>query len=525
MARNFDGANDNIHCSSGTLSTFTFGTMAAIIKRNGTAFQNIMTLHNSAGTSRAGIEIEDNGTGNHIQWQFDGSFVSSTAITVVNANNWVLIAMGKPTGTAAVRCHKYVYDTNTWTHENSNGTGGNNTAPGASSTMRFGEWEGGDDFNGDIAAAGVWIGRSLADLEVEQLAFSLQGWISTAPDALWLFDQQATTQNVVDLTGNGANQSSLGGTTVSTNSVPVFGYGHEVVRVQRVVGAAGTNANAGVAATTFATNGATTAVAPSVGNAAATFSANNATVTTAVVASAEAAAVTVTANGTTAVVQPSAGAASATFVANGVTAAAAPSSGAASVVFTAGDATVLTGTAASAGSAAATFAANGVTAQVATSAGASTATFVGQNATVATATSAGAAAATFTANGATTSVAPHPGHGTIAFTANNATVTAAGGGTALAQAATWTLVAPAPGGSATPRGTTHAPVAFAALAATVSTASTTNAAAGAASWTTTALAAATRGATTADAASATFAANSATANTGLTTGARWGLAL
>lgn len=226
MPRTFDGGNDNIHCSSGTLSAFTFGTLVAVIRRNSTAYNNIMTLHNSGGTSRSGIEIEDNGSGNHLQWQYDGNFVPSM-FTVVNADGWALIAMGKGTGTTAVRCHKYVYSTNTWTHSDSNGTATNSTAPGASSTMRFGEWEGADDFNGDIAIAGAWL-RNLTDAEVEQLSHSLQGWHALAPDALWMFDQQAIGQAVADLAGNGANQSSIAGTTVSASALPGLSYGHEV---------------------------------------------------------------------------------------------------------------------------------------------------------------------------------------------------------------------------------------------------------------------------------------------------------
>lgn len=226
MPRTFDGANDNIHCSSGALSAFTFGTFVAVVRRNSTAYNNIMTLHTSAGTSRSGIEIEDNGTGNHLQWQYDGNFVSSM-FTVVNADGWTLIAMGKGTGTTAVRCHKYVYSTGTWTHSDSNGTATNSTAPGASSTMRFGEWEGADDFNGDLAIAGAWL-RNLTDAEVEQLAHSLQGWHALAPDALWLFDQQAVGQTVPDLSGNGANQSSIAGTTVAASALPGLSYGHEI---------------------------------------------------------------------------------------------------------------------------------------------------------------------------------------------------------------------------------------------------------------------------------------------------------
>lgn len=254
MPRNFDGANDSIHMSAGGLQSSTFGTFAIICKRNGTTFHNLMTGHTSGGTSRMGLEIEDNGSGNHLQLQYDGTFVSTGAgITIVNADGWVLLAAGKATGTTTPRGHKYVYSSNTWTHADFSGTATNWTSIGSTGTMRFGEWEGADDFNGDIAAAGYWSGRNLADAEVELLAVSLQGWFATAPDALWLFDQQSTTQNVVDLMGGGANQSALTGTTVSTNSLPIFGYGHEVVVLSSSAAAGGGTVNADAALSFTAT--------------------------------------------------------------------------------------------------------------------------------------------------------------------------------------------------------------------------------------------------------------------------------
>jgi len=231
VPRTFDGANDSLHCAVGGLSAMTYGSFAAIIKRNGTTYHNIMTLHNSTGTSRGGLEIENNADGNHLTYQYDGGFVMSNTITVVNADGWVLVATAKSaTGTAVVRCSKYVYSTGTWTHENSNGSAlADFTSPGGSGTMRFGEWEGSDDFGGDIAVAACWSGRGLSDAEVENLAYSMQGWHASAPTAMWIFDQAATTQALDDLTGGGANQSALTGTTVSTNSLPGFTYGHPIM--------------------------------------------------------------------------------------------------------------------------------------------------------------------------------------------------------------------------------------------------------------------------------------------------------
>lgn len=249
MARSFDGANDSIHTSPGALASMTFGTFAIVVRRNSTAYNNLMTLHTSGGVSRLGLEIESTGDGNNLQWQYDGSFVAST-FTIVNADGWVLLAMGKATGTTTPRCHKYVYSTNTWTHQDAAGTATNSTSVGGTGTMRFGEWEGSDDLNGDIAVAAAWSGRNLTDAEVEQLAHSLQGWCALAPDAMWVFDQSAVSQNLLDITGGGANQSAIAGTAVSTQSPPIS-YGDETIIPHSVPSAGGPiNVNIGQAVET-----------------------------------------------------------------------------------------------------------------------------------------------------------------------------------------------------------------------------------------------------------------------------------
>lgn len=224
MARTFDGANDLIVTSAGATTGTTFGTFAVIMQRNSTAYNSLVFLHTSTPTGIYGMLIEDNASGNQLELATAANSRFST-FTVVNADGWVLVAAGKATGSATPRFHKYVYSSNSWTHENGGGTLAN--ASGTVNNVRFGEWEGIDDFGGDLAVAAMWK-RNLADGEVELLAHSLTAWHASAPTALWTFDQSATTQNVLDLTGGGANQSSLTGTSVSSSSVPVFSYGHPI---------------------------------------------------------------------------------------------------------------------------------------------------------------------------------------------------------------------------------------------------------------------------------------------------------
>lgn len=220
MPRHLTSASSHvIVCSAGGLSaTGNWGTVAAVIKRGSTTGWNSVV---QMGGNRA-MEIEP-GTGNRIYgWNFGGF---SPTFTVTPADNWVLIGITKVSGTNTPRFHKYVYDTDTYAAENASGTVANGSAGGASN-HEIGN-SGGDFFDGEIAVVGVW-DRALSDAEVQALPFSLQWWYASAPDALWVLDQEATTTNVLDATGKGANQSSLTGTTVSTVSVPVLSYGFPV---------------------------------------------------------------------------------------------------------------------------------------------------------------------------------------------------------------------------------------------------------------------------------------------------------
>lgn len=230
MARTFNGTTDVVQTTIGGLSGFAFGTFAAVVKRNSTAWNAVCILHSAGPTARSGMEIADNATGNQVTYQFpSGGTFGSSSFTVTNADGWVLIGCSKATGTTAPRFHKYAYSSDTWTHDNGAGTtAANNTVPGASGLVRIGEWQTSDFFGGDIAVVGCWQ-RALSDIEFQELAFSLQGWYSTAPDALWVLDQAATTTSLLDLTGGHADQSSITGTTVSANSVPILGYGHDPI--------------------------------------------------------------------------------------------------------------------------------------------------------------------------------------------------------------------------------------------------------------------------------------------------------
>lgn len=241
MPRAFDGVDDEIRLDVGACSSMTYGTLAVIVKHGVSDWGAVMGLHTSAGAGQMFFEFSP--SGGFSAKLLCGTNNSNGQFGVSSFNNtttWYFICVTKDTGSVAPRFHVYDYATNAWTHENAVGT----VADGASvsgGTVRLGEYEDIDDFTGDIACAGAWANTTFTDSQIEQsgMPLSLQGWLSMNPSALWVFDQSATTQKVVDLMGGGANESVLNGTAVSTNSVPIFNYYGDVTVVNRPMAAGG----------------------------------------------------------------------------------------------------------------------------------------------------------------------------------------------------------------------------------------------------------------------------------------------
>ena len=219
MPRLFDGVNDWVKLSLGQCNV-TFGTMAAMVRRNADGvLHSLWNTVDSTGQTRLSLALS---AGNEIRWGSDppGGSALSPTIRVVAADGWSLVVVGKATGTATPRFHRYKFSTGVWTHENASGTVGNaNAVPGGNLELGANSNGASTFLNGDMEVVGCW-GRVLSDQEVENLAFGLPGWLSAAPNGLWLLDQSLTTQKIIDWTVGGANESVLTGTAVGTVNAP-----------------------------------------------------------------------------------------------------------------------------------------------------------------------------------------------------------------------------------------------------------------------------------------------------------------
>lgn len=222
-SRTFDGTDDSVRCSIGACN-IAFGTMAAIVNptSDGTS-RSVFSLGTSAGTGRMEMALN---ASNDILWGVGGGGTSDASGTdILAADGWALMCARKATGTVAPRMTRYLFGTNAFTHVDGSSSVGDSSLPGTDGQVRIGslpdpfQW-----FPGQILLAGLWDYR-MTDAEVETLIRGLGAWQVLRPRGLWRLNQAAIATPVRDLTGRGANQSSITGTAVSTDVPAGFGIG------------------------------------------------------------------------------------------------------------------------------------------------------------------------------------------------------------------------------------------------------------------------------------------------------------
>lgn len=225
MPRNFDAIDDVIFLSLGaTGGVWGPGSVATILRwvDPGTAAV-IFQIGAASGGSRFSFGLNSaTGTMNCTP----GSTTVSSITAVAVNNEWCFLAATKATGAVAPRFHMYRYSTNTWIHENGGATANNTSS--ISVAGRIGNHTAVNlEYGGDIAVLGYY-GIVLSDAQVEAMAYSLLPWVIPGAKGIWLLDQATTSQKVIDISGGGAGEGAITGTTVSTSNVPVFSYGHQI---------------------------------------------------------------------------------------------------------------------------------------------------------------------------------------------------------------------------------------------------------------------------------------------------------
>ena len=147
---------------------------------------------------------------------------TSTLLWTV-ADGWTLLVATKAAGSAIPRLHKYVLGTNVMTRANASGALGS-VALDTADRIAIGK----DEYTGKPqsrwASMGYW-NALFSDAMVDELIANrrTRDWYDHSagkPMGLWDFNQAAVGTAVTDLTGGGADQTAIVGTTVVSGDDP-----------------------------------------------------------------------------------------------------------------------------------------------------------------------------------------------------------------------------------------------------------------------------------------------------------------
>lgn len=220
MSRVFDGTDDEVRFPVQTGSNFTGAwSFACWIKvaANGTWLTPIMH-HTSGGTAAAGFFRAGTVVANSIAAVVNGFGNMYSTETVVTGDGWVLVGVSRAGGpTSVARLH--VLQSAVWTHQDMTAPGSaasQGNAPSQSGgTIRLGESEDGDDFNGKMASDAGWA-ANLTDGNYEALTADMATWVghSVPPAYCHQHTQASPSDPILDLMGNGHDSSVITGTTM-----------------------------------------------------------------------------------------------------------------------------------------------------------------------------------------------------------------------------------------------------------------------------------------------------------------------
>jgi hypothetical protein len=215
--REFDGTDDYIGLDNGAVGALVNGAFSLVViakPASLSAFEQFLGME-GGGTHLGGLY--DSGSGKIAfasATYYDDYFASG-----MTAGDWQILAITKATGTVAPRMHRKQLGSGSWTHGSPSSTHAPVTTAvalfqiGARGTVDY------KDFR--IAVAAVF-DTELSDALIEsiQTTPSTQKLADLGAVALWDLNQASTGTAVVDLTGDGADQTTITGTTVVTGDDP-----------------------------------------------------------------------------------------------------------------------------------------------------------------------------------------------------------------------------------------------------------------------------------------------------------------
>src|SRR3954447_23547742 len=215
--RSFDGSTDSIYTSGGAVGTpgTSAFTCLILVKPTSLFFGVPIALFDTVSALTL-IQIAFTGPNN---WRVEHGFGAIIPSTLpLTLGDWQLIGVSKAaSGAGVVRYHRAVLGA-AWEHADGDSTLGPSNV---CNQVLFGRGAGGGGpFNPQgmgLSVAAIW-NRGLSDAEINSITDAtadmqaLSGLV-----ALWQFNQ-ASVSTVSDLTGGGANQNAISGTSVVTDT-------------------------------------------------------------------------------------------------------------------------------------------------------------------------------------------------------------------------------------------------------------------------------------------------------------------
>jgi hypothetical protein len=206
----FDGTDDRIVLTIGNVSSSGSYTVAVAAKlvANEAAFKDLLAWE-FPGNASIGF---DNASPHHLNvYGGSGPNSATSTFTCPASDGWCIYAYNRTAGSTG-RLHKYVFGTDTWTHE----ANANTIASDAAGAIHVGANDGpAQFFDGNILIAGWW-NSSLADGTIENLDGGYAAWVNAAPAELWRFNGTTNMTATVGISQHWLTD----GTSVDTGDVP-----------------------------------------------------------------------------------------------------------------------------------------------------------------------------------------------------------------------------------------------------------------------------------------------------------------
>ena len=228
--REFDGSDDKIILDNGVVTDIAAGARSYVALGKGfnigASGKAILSVVIGAGGGVDSLYHTDDGL-------FRGGDVGgdqgNNAMNLTNAD-WQVIGMNMAAPTATPRFHRKVLGSGSWTHGDAAGSVTTSSQVADGFIVATFERTGTFGYTAmRVAMIAAWQDVNLTDTDFVNIESNHTTVFvdSLSPSALWDFNQASVADDVLDLTGGGANETSITGTTVIGGDDPAWTFGLE----------------------------------------------------------------------------------------------------------------------------------------------------------------------------------------------------------------------------------------------------------------------------------------------------------